>query len=117
MVRRQIEGDRDLEEFIAKVANSFVKIELIKFFYHNPHFLGGGQDLSLAIGRDLKRVSKGINDLVVHGVIQKSGQKSAAIWSYQPDKTMHKKISRFVQSYEETDLRQWIVNQVIRRGG
>lgn len=116
MVGRQIDGDSDLEEFIAKVANSFVKIELIKFFYHNPHFLGKTSDISQAIGRTPKRVSKGIDDLVIQGVIQKSGQKSAAIWSYKPEESMHEKITQFIKAYEGPDLRQWIVNQVIRGG-
>lgn len=117
MVRRQIKGDRDLEEFITKVADSFVKVELIKFFYYNPHFLGKTGDISLAIGRDPKRVSEGIDDLVVQGVIQKKGgQKSAAIWSYAPEESMHKKITQFIKAYEGPDLRQWIVNQVIRGG-
>ena len=117
MVRRQMEEDRDLEEFIAKVANSFVKIELIKFFYRNPHFLGKTGDISLAIGRNPKQISKGIDDLVVQGVIQKkSGQKNAAIWSYAPEESMHKMITQFINAYEGPDLRQWIVNQVIRGG-
>ncbi len=116
MARRQIKGDRDLEKFIAKIADSFVKVELIKFFYHNPHFLGKMSDISLAIGRDPKRVSKGIDDLVLQGVIQKNGQKSAAIWSYAPEASTHKKITQFIKAYEGPDLRQWIVNQVIRGG-
>lgn len=114
MARRQKGGDKDLEEFIGKVANSFVKIELIKFFYHNPNFLGTVQDLSLAIGRDSGKISKGIDDLVAADIIEKSGQKSAAIWSYKPDETLHRKITLFINAYEGPDLRQWIVNQVIR---
>jgi hypothetical protein len=116
LARKQIKGDRDLEKFIAKIADSFVKIELIKFFHHNPHFLGKIGDISLAIGRDPKKVSKGIDDLVLQGVIKKNGQKSAAIWSYAPEASMDKKITQFIKAYEGPDLRQWIVNQVIRGG-
>ncbi len=116
MVARQFKWDKDLEEFVAEVADSFIKIELIKFFYHNPHFLGKTGDISLAIGRDPKKVSKGIDDLVVQGIIQKNGQKSAAIWSYAPEASMHKKITQFIKAYEGPDLRQRIVNQVIRGG-
>lgn len=117
MARGQKEGGKEMEKFISEVANSFVKIELIKFFYYNPHFLGAVQDLSLAIGRDMKKVSKGIDELVAIGIIHKSGQKRAAIWSYKPNETMHKKIAMFISSYEGPDLRQWIVNKVIRGGG
>ena len=111
---RQREGERNLEEFISRVANSFVKIELIKFFYHNPHFLGKAADISLAIGRDSKKVSKEIDDLVRQGIIKKSGQKGGAIWSYKPEESMHRKVTQFIKAYEGPDLRQWIVNQVIR---
>lgn len=114
MAKRQKDGDQDLEEFITTVANSFVKIELIKFFFHNPHFLGKVGDISQAIGRDSKRVSKGIDDLVGIGIIQKSGQKNGAIWNFKPEASMHQKITQFIEAYEGPELRQWIVSQVIR---
>lgn len=114
LARRQTGGGRNLEEFISQVANSFVKIELIKFFYHNPHFLGKAADISIAIGRDPKKVSKGIDDLVRQGIIEKSGRQGAAIWSYKPEESIHRKVTRFIEAYEGPDLRQWIVNQVIR---
>ena len=116
MAGKKIKADRDLEEFIAKIADSFVKIELIKFFHYNPHFLGKTGDISLAIGRNPKKVSKGIDDLVLQGILKKNGQKSTAIWSYAPEASMHKKITQFIKTYEGPDLRQWIVNQVIRGG-
>jgi hypothetical protein len=117
LVKRPTAEDKELEKFIAAVANSFVKIELIKFFFHNPHFLGTVQDVSMAIGRDPKRVSKGIDDLVTVGIIQKKGHKSGSLWTYTPDETLQKKITHFIKAYEGPDLRQWIVNKVIRGGG
>ena len=116
-MNRPIAGDDDLEKFITAVADSFVKVELIKFFFHNPRFLGNAQDISMAIGRDPKKVSKGLDELVAIGIIQKSGPKSGTLWSYRPEETMHKKITHFIQAYEGPDLRQWIVNKVIRGGG
>ena len=117
LVKPQEEEKGDLDEFITQVANSFVKIELIKYFYRNPNFLGTVQDLALAIGRDSKKISKGIGDLVAVGIIQKSGRKNAAIWSYKPDETLHRNVTLFIKAYEGPDLRQWIVNKVIRGGG
>jgi hypothetical protein len=116
-VKRQKEDDRDLEEFIAKIANSFVKIELIKFFYNNPHFLGTAQDLAIAIGRDVAKVSKGTGELVATGMIDRRGMNGGALWSYGADVVMHKKVTLFIRAYEERDRRQWIVGEVIRRGG
>ena len=115
MVRLQKGDDNDLEDFITKIGNSFVKIELIKFFYYNPHFLGTVQDLSLAIGRDPAKVSKEIRDLIAAGMIQKSGPKDAPLWSYGPDRLLHEKVVLFIQAYEKRDIREWIVNEVIRR--
>ncbi len=115
-MKQRKEDDKDLQEFIATVANSFVKIELIKFFYHNPHFLGTAHDLAVAIGRNVARVSEGVGELVTTGIIQKSGEKNGAIWSYQPNEAIHQKATLFIRAYEEHDRRRWIVDEVIRRG-
>lgn len=116
-VKRPIAEDKELEKFIAAVANSFVKVELIKFFFYNPHFLGTVRDVSMAIGRDPKRVSKGMDELVAIGIIHKSGRKGGSLWSYRPDETLHRKTVLFIKAYEGPGLRQWIVNKVIQGEG
>lgn len=93
-----------------------MKIELIKFFDRNPHTLGTVQDLALAIGRNSIAVTEGLKGLVAARVIEKNGSRSA-IWSYGPNEKMEKRMSAFMRAYERPDLRQWIVSEVIRRGG
>lgn len=103
----------EVETFIRDIANSFVKIELIKFFHRNLSLLGTIEDMAVTIGRDTRAVKKAMPELVSAGILAFEGDRNAPLWRYAPDDDMSKRIDLFVQFYNTAKGRRATVYRVL----
>jgi hypothetical protein len=90
----------EVETFLHNVADSFIKIELIKFFRRNQHLLGTVEDIAVAIGRDKRTTARAVPHLLSAGVLKATGRGSAVLWSYAPDPQMTERIDAFLAYYK-----------------
>jgi hypothetical protein len=103
----------EIETFLHKVADSFIKIELIKFFHRNQYLLGTVEDIAVAIGRDKKTTARAVPHLLAAGVLKANGRGGAALWSYAPDPPMTQHIDAFLAYYKTESGRRAIVHRVL----
>ena len=103
----------EVETFLKNVADSFIKIELIKFFRRNQRLLGTVEDIAVAIGRDTKTTARAVPQLLSAGVLKAHGRGSAALWSYDPDPQMTQRIDTFLAYYKTESGRRAIVHRVL----
>ncbi len=103
----------EVETFLQHVADSFIKIELIKFFHRNQRLLGTVEDIALAIGRDKRTTARAVPHLLAAGVLKANGRGGAALWSYDPDPEMMQRIDAFLAYYKTEKGRRAIVHRVL----
>lgn len=103
----------EIKTFLLNVADSFIKIELIKFFRRNQRMLGTVEDLAVAIGRDQKTTAKAVPPLLSAGVLKANGRGGAALWSYDPDPQMTQRIDAFFAFYKTEKGRAAVVHHVL----
>jgi predicted transcriptional regulator len=90
----------EVETFLREIADSFLKLEIVKFFYKNPTVLGSTEQVGHAIGRKGKQLDKAIGDLLSAGVIKRDGQgQSGPIWYYSPHEAMRLRVMSFMDYY------------------
>lgn len=103
----------EVETFLQDVADSFIKIELIKFFHRNHRLLGTVEDIAVAIGRDKRSTARAVPHLVSAGVLTTDGSGGAVIWSYDPDPQMTQRIDAFLAYYKTETGRMAVVRRVL----
>jgi hypothetical protein len=103
----------EVETFLHNVADSFIKIELIKFFHRNQRLLGTVEDIAVAIGRDKRTTARAVPHLLSAGVLKAHGRGGAALWSYDPDPQMTQHIDAFLAYYKSESGRRAIVRRVL----
>ena len=103
----------EIETFLVDVADSFIKIELIKFFRRNQRLLGTVEDIAVAIGRDKKTTARAVPHLLSAGVLTATGRGHAALWSYDPDPQSMQRIDAFLAYYKTENGRMTIVHYIL----
>jgi hypothetical protein len=103
----------EIETFLDDVADSFIKIELIKFFRRNRRLLGAIEDIAVSIGRDKKTTAKAIPHLLSAGIIKATRNGSAALWSYDPDPEITQRIDAFLAYYTTERGRRAVVHRLL----
>ncbi len=103
----------EIETFLQHVADSFIKIELVKFFHRNQRLLGTVEDIAVAIGRDKRTTARAVPHLLSAGVLKTNGRGGAVLWSYDPDPQMTQRIEAFLEYYKTETGRMAIVRRVL----
>ena len=103
----------EVETFLQKVADSFIKIELIKFFRRNQHLLGTVEDIAAAVGRDKRTTARAVPHLLSAGVLKANGRGGAVLWSYAPDPEMTQHIDAFLAYYKTERGRRAIIYRLL----
>jgi hypothetical protein len=107
----------EIETFLLHVADSFIKIELIKFFHRNQRLLGTLEDIAVSIGRDKRTTARAIPHLLSAGVLQATGRGGAALWTYEPAPPMTERIDAFLTYYNTERGRRAIVRRILEEEG
>ncbi|MDP3013218.1 MAG: hypothetical protein Q8M92_03170 [Candidatus Subteraquimicrobiales bacterium] len=104
----------DISNFIRDVANSFIKIDLVRFFHNNPSTIDTAENISLYIGRDKEKIKKGLKDLVGAGIVKKYERENFELYSYVDDRAKRELLEKFSKAYEDRCERLKIIAHVIR---
>jgi hypothetical protein len=82
--------------WLGSVLDSPAKIKLLTFFYHNQHAMDDAHGLSIWVGLDSEGVSLAAEELVQAHVLNKFGDGSHAIFSFNTD---DENVKRAVEDY------------------
>ena len=106
--------DPTLLDFVKTKVNSFIKWDLVRFFYENPHTADTVENIAKYAGRNADAVRPELEDLVVSGIMEKRLLNNVPIYSLATDEEMRNLINQFILACEDRHFRVKAVYHIIR---
>lgn len=106
--------DPRLLDFVKTKVNSFIKWDLIRFFYENPNTNDSAENIARYAGRNVSAVEPELEELVGSGVMQKRHLDDLTVYSLAADEEMRKLVDEFILACEDRHFRVKAVYHIIR---
>jgi hypothetical protein len=106
--------DPALLDFVKGKVNSFIKWDLVRFFYENPNTADTVDDIARYAGRNATAVQPELDDLVESGVMEKREVEGTSIYSLAGNEDMRELVDRFILACEDRHFRVKAVYHIIR---
>jgi hypothetical protein len=106
--------DPRLLDFVKTRVNSFIKWDLIRFFYENPNTTDSADNIARYAGRNVAAVEPELEELVNGGVMEKRYIDNLAVYSLASDDEMRKLVDEFILACEDRHFRVKAVYHIIR---
>ena len=106
--------DPTLLNFVKTKVNSFIKWDLVRFFYENPHTADTVENIAKYAGRNANAVKPELEDLVESHIMQKQTLNDTAIYSLSNDDDMRALVDKFILACEDRHFRVKAVYHIIR---
>lgn len=104
----------EISNFIHRVANSFIKIDLIRFFHNNPSTMDTIENISIYIGRDTEKVKRCLRDLANEGIVKIYKRENLELYSFTDEAEKKALLEKFFGAYEDRQERLKIIAHVIK---
>jgi hypothetical protein len=113
---RRLMDDMDPEvlEFLKTTVNSFIKWDLVIFFFENPHTTDTIENIARYIGRDAAVIKFDLEELVRAGVLDQHASGVLIVYSLPKDAQIREKIKHFVSASDDRQFRVKAIYHLIR---
>ncbi len=114
--------DEEIEEFLQRHVNSFIKWEIIRFFHANPETGFTLNELSKIFSRTLKQLRPNIRELSEGGLIKQQKQDGNTVFSFDlsdadlKEKNMKKLVNDFVNLCQTRQGRLRVIYKMLKDG-
>jgi hypothetical protein len=106
--------DARLLDFIKTKVNSFIKWDLVRFFYENPHTTDSVENIAKYAGRNAAAVESELEELVASGVMERELVEDIPVYSLASDEEMRQLVNEFILACEDRHFRVKAVYHIIR---
>ena len=106
--------DARLLDFIKNKVNSFIKWDLVRFFYGNPSTTDSVENIAKYAGRNTAAVQSELEELVESGVMEIQLVDDIPVYSLAADEEMRQLIEKFILACEDRHFRVKAVYHIIR---
>ena len=106
--------DARLLDFIKNKVNSFIKWDLVRFFYGNPNTTDSVENIAKYAGRNTAAVQSELEELVESGVMEIQLVDDIPVYSLATDEEMRQLIEKFILACEDRHFRVKAVYHIIR---
>jgi hypothetical protein len=106
--------DSRLLDFIKTKVNSFIKWDLVRFFYENPNTTDSVENIAKYAGRNTAAVQSELEELVASGVMEMRLVEGLPVYSLASDEDMRQLIDEFILACEDRHFRVKAVYHIIR---
>lgn len=106
--------DPALLDFVKAKVNSFIKWDLVRFFYENPHTADTVENIAKYAGRNAAAVKPELEEMVESGVMEKRDVEGIQIYSLAENEHIRELIDRFILACEDRHFRVKAVYHIIR---
>ena len=110
------ELEADLEKFIEEYVNSFIKWDLITYFYNNVGVFDAAHALAIHLGRKESDVTKALSELAEKKLIMKVKRDGEDVYHYSPSIEISEMVSSFIEALEIREKRLLILTKMLRIG-
>jgi hypothetical protein len=113
---RRLMDDMDPEvlEFLKTTVNSFIKWDLVIFFFENPHTTDTIDNIARYIGRDAAVIKFDLEELVRAGVLEQHTSGTLTVYALTKDTQIREKIKHFVSASDDRQFRVKAIYHLIR---
>lgn len=106
--------DPALLDLIQSKVTSFVKWDLVRFFYENPNTMDSAENIARYVGRNVGSVVPELDELAEDGVMDKRIVGQILTYSLAEDNEMRQLIERFILACEDRHFRVKAVYHIIK---
>lgn len=113
---RRLMDDMDPEvlEFLKTTVNTFIKWDLVLFFYENPNTTDTVENIARYIGRDAGVIDSELSDLARTGVLDRQETGKLIVYSLSTDPAVRERIKHFVSASDDRQFRVKAIYHLIR---
>lgn len=113
---RRLMDDMDPEvlAFLKTTVNSFIKWDLVIFFFENPHTTDTVENIARYIGRDAQVIKPDLEDLVIANVIDQASDGDLTVYTLTKDARVREKIKHFVMASDDRQFRVKAIYHLVR---
>lgn len=112
--RLMAEMDPELLKFLQAKINSFVKWDLIRFFYENPHTTDTAENIARYAGRNPETTRAELKELAADGVLVENRLGEMTVYSLTSDPEIRDLVRRFVEASDDRQFRVKAIYHIIR---
>jgi len=98
----------DLKEFIAEIANSSIKSEILEFMYYNPTNVFNPSLIAQAIGRKEEQVREALSDFVEADLLRQIRDVPAVSYTAVANDRLQDLLDRFVRLFNSSNGRELV---------
>ncbi len=106
--------DSRLLDFIRDKVTSFIKWDLVRFFYENPSTTDSVENIAKYAGRNTAAVQSELEELVESGVMEMQLIDDLPVYSLASDEEMRQLVEKFILACEDRHFRVKAVYHIIR---
>lgn len=103
-----------LLDFLKNKVNSFIKWDLVRFFYENPNTTDTSENIARYAGRDVAAIEAELGELVGAGVLERQRVGDLSVYSLVDDPLTRELIERFVLACNDRQFRVRAIYHIIR---
>ena len=107
--------DPRLLDFIKNKVNSFIKWDLMRFFYENPNTADTVENIARYAGRNATAVKPELDELVEAGVMERRMVGDMPVYMLSNDPEMRRLVNDFIAACEDRHFRVKAVYHIIRQ--
>jgi len=105
--------DRVWETFLRYRVNSFIKWDLVRFFYDNPHTVDTAENIASTIGRDVRTVQHELDGLVSADVLDANTLDDGRVYRYSTNPESRRLVAEFMHECHNREFRVKAIQHVI----
>jgi hypothetical protein len=113
---RRLMDDMDPEvlEFLKTAVNTFIKWDVVIFFYENPNAADTADNLARYIGRDAGAIEGELDELTAVGVLQCRPTGQLQVYSLTANPQMRDRLRHFITASDDRQFRVKAIYHLIR---
>ncbi len=104
--------DAEIETFIKKCINSFVKWDLLVFFHYNPTVSDNPKNIATRIGRNEEEVREALEELKNENILDLKDETTQT-YSFSPAEKNRVMIEKFIELLKDRQARLQMVSLVL----
>ena len=105
--------DRVWETFLRYRVNSFIKWDLVRFFFDNPHTVDTAENIATTIGRDARTVQRELDGLVSADVLDANTVGGGRVYRYSNNPESRRLVTDFMRACHDREFRVKAIQHVI----
>jgi len=106
--------DPDLLTFLRTKVNSFIKWDLIHFFYENVHATDTAENIAHYTGRSVETTEAELAELAANGVVNENRLGDMIVYSLTNDPAIRDLLNRFIEASGSRQFRVKAIYHIVR---